>query len=303
MPEHRFVHPMMKICWDIAAALCCSKFTMQTRNEKKNYVGKGNSPSSTKGNTLAQKSLESPPPRSYKKKILVGICRVVGSTRLHNLEARSILIVLEEGLNADPMHLELRQALEHAIRHQQAQIAQATQQQQQQTQEWSHEGKGADNVDAACFSRKSNINDGSTAAKVPFEGRSVEERGDEACVWDGEDVEGIEVHHLKVQLQNQRDQHLIVGASSNDAEAKQMMQTMQTGMTRLIGFRVSCKYSGTLSGCQCPAVRNMAVQPVWLSMTCTSTEQVSNRAIPPHLFDPSIPDKARRTSSRLDAIL
>eukprot|EP00983_Pelagomonas_calceolata_P046488 1140203-Pelagomonas_calceolata.AAC.1 len=32
------------------------------------------------------------------------------------------------------------------------------------------------------------------------------------------------------------------------------------------------------------------------------TDQVSNRVIPPYLFDPSIPDQARRTSSRPDAI-
>eukprot|EP00983_Pelagomonas_calceolata_P086609 1156791-Pelagomonas_calceolata.AAC.6 len=33
------------------------------------------------------------------------------------------------------------------------------------------------------------------------------------------------------------------------------------------------------------------------------TEQASNRVMPPYLFDPSIPDQARRTSSRPDAIL
>eukprot|EP00983_Pelagomonas_calceolata_P002417 81553-Pelagomonas_calceolata.AAC.1 len=33
------------------------------------------------------------------------------------------------------------------------------------------------------------------------------------------------------------------------------------------------------------------------------TEQISNRVIPPYLFDPSIPDRAGRTSSRPDAIL
>eukprot|EP00983_Pelagomonas_calceolata_P064971 1148388-Pelagomonas_calceolata.AAC.2 len=33
------------------------------------------------------------------------------------------------------------------------------------------------------------------------------------------------------------------------------------------------------------------------------TEHVSNRAIPPYLFDLSITDQARRNSSRLDAIL
>eukprot|EP00983_Pelagomonas_calceolata_P012441 398605-Pelagomonas_calceolata.AAC.1 len=32
------------------------------------------------------------------------------------------------------------------------------------------------------------------------------------------------------------------------------------------------------------------------------TEQISNRVIPPYLFDPSIPDQARRSSSRPDAI-
>eukprot|EP00983_Pelagomonas_calceolata_P054230 1143623-Pelagomonas_calceolata.AAC.2 len=45
-----------------------------------------------KGDTLAQKSRESPPPRSYKKKTLMGIWRVIGSTQLHNQAARSILV-------------------------------------------------------------------------------------------------------------------------------------------------------------------------------------------------------------------
>eukprot|EP00983_Pelagomonas_calceolata_P014955 474993-Pelagomonas_calceolata.AAC.1 len=44
------------------------------------------------GDTLAQKSLESPPLRSYNKKILMGIWRVIGITQLHNLAARSILV-------------------------------------------------------------------------------------------------------------------------------------------------------------------------------------------------------------------
>eukprot|EP00983_Pelagomonas_calceolata_P070835 1150942-Pelagomonas_calceolata.AAC.2 len=59
------------------------------RNEKKTYVGRGNSPNINKGkgDTLAQKSLESPPPRSYEKKILMGIWRVIGSTRLRGLTA------------------------------------------------------------------------------------------------------------------------------------------------------------------------------------------------------------------------
>eukprot|EP00983_Pelagomonas_calceolata_P061174 1146715-Pelagomonas_calceolata.AAC.1 len=37
--------------------------------EKKNYVGRGNSPyiNQGKGDTLAQKSRESPPPQSYKE--------------------------------------------------------------------------------------------------------------------------------------------------------------------------------------------------------------------------------------------
>eukprot|EP00983_Pelagomonas_calceolata_P006052 200856-Pelagomonas_calceolata.AAC.1 len=55
--------------------------------EKKNCVGSGNSLTSIKekGDTLAQKSPESPPPRSYKKKILVGTWRVRGSARLLDL--------------------------------------------------------------------------------------------------------------------------------------------------------------------------------------------------------------------------
>eukprot|EP00983_Pelagomonas_calceolata_P052297 1142788-Pelagomonas_calceolata.AAC.2 len=45
-----------------------------------------------KGDTLAQKSRKSPPPRSYKKKTLVGIWRVTGSAWLHNLAAKSIRV-------------------------------------------------------------------------------------------------------------------------------------------------------------------------------------------------------------------
>eukprot|EP00983_Pelagomonas_calceolata_P070671 1150872-Pelagomonas_calceolata.AAC.3 len=41
---------------------------------------------------LAQKSRESPPPRSYKKNVLMGIWRVIRSTQLHNLAARSVLV-------------------------------------------------------------------------------------------------------------------------------------------------------------------------------------------------------------------
>eukprot|EP00983_Pelagomonas_calceolata_P028664 897522-Pelagomonas_calceolata.AAC.1 len=33
------------------------------------------------------------------------------------------------------------------------------------------------------------------------------------------------------------------------------------------------------------------------------TEPISNRVAPPYLFDPSIPDQGRHTSSRPDAIL
>eukprot|EP00983_Pelagomonas_calceolata_P054281 1143635-Pelagomonas_calceolata.AAC.12 len=88
-----------------------------------------------------------------------------------------------------------------------------------------------------------------------------------------------------------------------------------------------------LSGCQCPAIRNMVTErhniasgmilkvvsegsygPNLLQMDVGSadrlaqhdlhiTEQISNRIIPPYLFDPSIPDQAKRTSSRPDAIL
>eukprot|EP00983_Pelagomonas_calceolata_P005945 198007-Pelagomonas_calceolata.AAC.1 len=32
------------------------------------------------------------PPRNYKKKIIMGIWRVIGSTRLHNLAARSVFV-------------------------------------------------------------------------------------------------------------------------------------------------------------------------------------------------------------------
>eukprot|EP00983_Pelagomonas_calceolata_P088061 1157111-Pelagomonas_calceolata.AAC.1 len=64
-------------------------------------LGTGNSPyiNQGKGDILAQKSRESPPPQSYKKKILIGIWRFIGSTRLHNLAARS-LRALDKTLNS-----------------------------------------------------------------------------------------------------------------------------------------------------------------------------------------------------------
>eukprot|EP00983_Pelagomonas_calceolata_P057152 1144939-Pelagomonas_calceolata.AAC.7 len=88
-----------------------------------------------------------------------------------------------------------------------------------------------------------------------------------------------------------------------------------------------------LSGCQCPAIRNMVTLrhniasrmilkvvskgsygSKLLQMDVGSadrlaqydlhiTEQVSNHVIPPYLFDLSIPDQARRSSSRPDALL
>eukprot|EP00983_Pelagomonas_calceolata_P027375 860065-Pelagomonas_calceolata.AAC.1 len=88
-----------------------------------------------------------------------------------------------------------------------------------------------------------------------------------------------------------------------------------------------------LSGCQCPAIRNMVTERHKMAsrmilkvvsegsygsnlirMDVGSaarlaqhylyiTEQISNRVTPPYLFDPSIPDQARCTSSRPDAIL
>eukprot|EP00983_Pelagomonas_calceolata_P032644 1023438-Pelagomonas_calceolata.AAC.1 len=88
-----------------------------------------------------------------------------------------------------------------------------------------------------------------------------------------------------------------------------------------------------LSGCQCPALRNMVTKrhsiasrmilkvvsedfygSNLLQMDIGSadrlaqhdlhiSEQVSNRVIPPYLFKPSILDQARHTSSRPDAIL
>eukprot|EP00983_Pelagomonas_calceolata_P066607 1149120-Pelagomonas_calceolata.AAC.2 len=88
-----------------------------------------------------------------------------------------------------------------------------------------------------------------------------------------------------------------------------------------------------LSGCQCPAFCDMVTErhniasrmilevvgegsygSNLLQMNVGSadrlarydlhlTEQVSNRVIPPYLFDPSIPDQARPTSNRPNAIL
>eukprot|EP00983_Pelagomonas_calceolata_P035282 1103477-Pelagomonas_calceolata.AAC.1 len=46
----------------------------------------------TKGDTLAQKSRESPPPQRHEVKILMGIWRGTGSTRLRNLAVLSILV-------------------------------------------------------------------------------------------------------------------------------------------------------------------------------------------------------------------
>eukprot|EP00983_Pelagomonas_calceolata_P044388 1139274-Pelagomonas_calceolata.AAC.3 len=87
-----------------------------------------------------------------------------------------------------------------------------------------------------------------------------------------------------------------------------------------------------LSGCQCSVICNMVIErhkiarrmilkvvsgsygSNLLQMDVGSadrlsqhvlhiTEQTSNRIIPPYLFDPSIPNQARCTSSRPDAIL
>eukprot|EP00983_Pelagomonas_calceolata_P007012 228161-Pelagomonas_calceolata.AAC.1 len=87
-----------------------------------------------------------------------------------------------------------------------------------------------------------------------------------------------------------------------------------------------------LSGCQCPAIRNMVTEchnnasrmilkvvskgsygsnlihinvgsADCLAQHDLHTEQVSNRLIPPYLFKPSIPDQTRRTSSQPNAIL
>eukprot|EP00983_Pelagomonas_calceolata_P016642 524733-Pelagomonas_calceolata.AAC.1 len=68
----------------------CSSSPCNRKKEKKTYVGRGNSPyiNLKKGDALAQKSLESPSPWSYKKKTLMGIWRIIESTRLHNLAAR-----------------------------------------------------------------------------------------------------------------------------------------------------------------------------------------------------------------------
>eukprot|EP00983_Pelagomonas_calceolata_P084766 1156422-Pelagomonas_calceolata.AAC.3 len=88
-----------------------------------------------------------------------------------------------------------------------------------------------------------------------------------------------------------------------------------------------------LSGCQYPIIRNMITEHHNIASRMTLkvvskgsygsnllhmdvgsadrlaqndlhiTEQVSNRVIPPYLFDPSIPDQARRNSSCPDAVL
>eukprot|EP00983_Pelagomonas_calceolata_P006297 208488-Pelagomonas_calceolata.AAC.2 len=70
---------------------------------KENYVGRGNSPyiNQGKGDTLARKSGESPPPqrcancghhRATKQKVLMGIRTAAGSSRLQNLAVRSTIV-------------------------------------------------------------------------------------------------------------------------------------------------------------------------------------------------------------------
>eukprot|EP00983_Pelagomonas_calceolata_P078124 1154161-Pelagomonas_calceolata.AAC.4 len=59
----------------------------QEKKEKKNYVGRETLPTSIKekeplGDTLAQKSRESPPPQVLRRKRLMWIWRVTRSTRL-----------------------------------------------------------------------------------------------------------------------------------------------------------------------------------------------------------------------------
>eukprot|EP00983_Pelagomonas_calceolata_P057320 1145025-Pelagomonas_calceolata.AAC.1 len=65
------------------------------RKKKTNYKDRENSPYNLgKGETLAQKSGESPPPRFYKKRMLMGIWRVTGSTRTQNLAVRSAIVLV-----------------------------------------------------------------------------------------------------------------------------------------------------------------------------------------------------------------
>eukprot|EP00983_Pelagomonas_calceolata_P023330 734651-Pelagomonas_calceolata.AAC.1 len=65
-------------------------WVIEGKKIKEKLCRQRNSPDINQGkrDTLAQKSLESSPPRSYKKKILMGIWRVIGSTRLHDLAAK-----------------------------------------------------------------------------------------------------------------------------------------------------------------------------------------------------------------------
>eukprot|EP00983_Pelagomonas_calceolata_P000587 20172-Pelagomonas_calceolata.AAC.1 len=95
----------------------------------------------------------------------------------------------------------------------------------------------------------------------------------------------------------------------------------------------SSTFNEVLSGCQCPVIRNMVTErhniasrmilkvvsegsygTNLLQMDVGSaanlaqhdlhiTEQILHRVIPPYLFDPGIPDRARCTSSRPNAIL
>eukprot|EP00983_Pelagomonas_calceolata_P124081 1161071-Pelagomonas_calceolata.AAC.4 len=57
---------------------------------KKSYAGSGNSPYINERDTLAQKSLKSPPLPKQEKDGLVGIWRVASSTRIQNLAVRII---------------------------------------------------------------------------------------------------------------------------------------------------------------------------------------------------------------------
>eukprot|EP00967_Tisochrysis_lutea_P050527 scaffold62177_cov19-Tisochrysis_lutea.AAC.1 len=126
--------------------------------------------------------------------------------------------------------------------------------------------------------------------------------------------------------------------SSNAAQAPSTIKNMHSASNGILALYVpECQHMDNalhiLSGCKCPFIRNTVgehhsiANKMILNVASKGSyesrlihtnvgsadylaqhdlhiiEQVSTRVIPPYLFGPSIPDQARRTFSRPDAIL
>eukprot|EP00983_Pelagomonas_calceolata_P050357 1141944-Pelagomonas_calceolata.AAC.3 len=79
------------LCWRLTTRACTRKdLTVKKGKRKKEKLRSGNSPyiNQGKGDTLVKKSRDSPP----KKKELVGIWKVTGSTRIQNLAVRGAFV-------------------------------------------------------------------------------------------------------------------------------------------------------------------------------------------------------------------